>query len=132
MFVFHVKACLVHTTETIRVRYLMDRLLEHRRPVMLVGNAGTGKSVLVADKLGSLDAEKYMIKNVPFNYYTTSAMLQGRTHTSVIKDIRVLMITTLNICFWLADSCGLKLGNTITLNKFKSQKIFSNSAAFLG
>ncbi|KAM6897413.1 dynein axonemal heavy chain 9-like [Xenentodon cancila] len=71
------QACLVHTTETIRVRYFMDRLLEHRRPVMLVGNAGTGKSVLVGDKLGSLDAEKYMVKNVPFNYYTTSAMLQA-------------------------------------------------------
>ncbi|CAB1441696.1 unnamed protein product, partial [Pleuronectes platessa] len=71
------QACLVHTTETIRVRYFMDRLLEHRRPVMLVGNAGTGKSVLVGDKLGSLDADKYMIKNAPFNYYTTSAMLQA-------------------------------------------------------
>ncbi|KAG7506656.1 dynein heavy chain 9, axonemal [Solea senegalensis] len=71
------QACLVHTTETIRVRYFMDRLLENCRPVMLVGNAGTGKSVLVGDKLGSLDAEKYMIKNVPFNYYTTSAMLQA-------------------------------------------------------
>ncbi|XP_028422796.1 dynein axonemal heavy chain 9 isoform X2 [Perca flavescens] len=71
------QACLVHTTETIRVRYFVDRLLERCRPVMLVGNAGTGKSVLVGDKLGSLDAEKYMIKNVPFNYYTTSAMLQA-------------------------------------------------------
>ncbi|XP_054457284.1 dynein heavy chain 9, axonemal isoform X2 [Anoplopoma fimbria] len=71
------QACLVHTTETIRVRYFMDSLLEHRRPVMLVGNAGTGKSVVVGDKLGLLDAEKYVIKNVPFNYYTTSAMLQA-------------------------------------------------------
>ncbi|XP_077101765.1 dynein axonemal heavy chain 9 [Siphateles boraxobius] len=71
------QACLVHTTETIRVRYFMDRLLERRRPIMLVGNAGTGKSVLVGDKLGSLDPEKYAIKNVPFNYYTTSAMLQA-------------------------------------------------------
>ncbi|MCJ8738378.1 hypothetical protein PDJAM_G00035190 [Pangasius djambal] len=71
------QACLVHTTETIRVSYFMDRLLERRRPVMLVGNAGTGKSVLVGGKLGSLDPEKYTIKNVPFNYYTTSAMLQA-------------------------------------------------------
>uniref|UniRef100_A0A8C9SXB4 Dynein axonemal heavy chain 17 n=1 Tax=Scleropages formosus TaxID=113540 RepID=A0A8C9SXB4_SCLFO len=71
------QACLVHTTETIRIRYFMDRLLERRLPVMLVGNAGTGKSVLVGDKLGSLDPDKYMIKNVPFNYYTTSAMLQA-------------------------------------------------------
>lgn len=81
------QACLVHTIETIRIRYFMDRLLEQRRPVMLVGNAGTGKSVLVGDKLGSLDGEKYMIKNVPFNYYTTSAMLQGRNYPFVIRDI---------------------------------------------
>ncbi|XP_053308775.1 dynein axonemal heavy chain 9 [Spea bombifrons] len=71
------QACLVHTTETIRVRYFMDKLLENRRPIMLVGNAGTGKSVLVGDKLSSLDPDEYMIKNVPFNYYTTSAMLQA-------------------------------------------------------
>ncbi|TRY82989.1 hypothetical protein DNTS_022847 [Danionella cerebrum] len=71
------QACLVHTTETIRVRYFMDRLLELRRPVMLVGNAGTGKSVLVGEKLSSLEPDKYIIKNVPFNYYTTSAMLQA-------------------------------------------------------
>ncbi|XP_062858858.1 dynein heavy chain 9, axonemal isoform X2 [Trichomycterus rosablanca] len=71
------QACLVHTTETIRVSFFMDRLLERRRPVMLVGNAGTGKSVLVGGKLASLDPEKYVIKNVPFNYYTTSAMLQA-------------------------------------------------------
>lgn len=44
---------------------------------MLVGNAGTGKSVLVGEKLSSLDPDEYMIKNVPFNYYTTSAMLQA-------------------------------------------------------
>ncbi|XP_039595259.1 dynein heavy chain 9, axonemal [Polypterus senegalus] len=71
------QACLVHTNETIRVKYFMDRLLEKRRPIMLVGNAGTGKSVLVGDKLGSLDQDEYMVKNVPFNYYTTSAMLQA-------------------------------------------------------
>ncbi|KAM8946996.1 dynein axonemal heavy chain 9 [Pelodytes ibericus] len=71
------QACLVHTNETIRVRYFMDKLLENKRPVMLVGNAGTGKSVLVGDKLSSLDPDEYMIKNVPFNYYTTSAMLQA-------------------------------------------------------
>lgn len=45
---------------------------------MLVGPAGSGKSVLVGAKLASLDSEQYMVKNVPFNYYTTSAMLQGK------------------------------------------------------
>lgn len=47
-------------------------------PVMLVGNAGTGKSVLMGDKLESLGTDDYLVQAVPFNFYTTSAMLQGR------------------------------------------------------
>lgn len=42
---------------------------------MLVGNAGTGKTVLMQDKLNSL-SEDFMVANVPFNFYTTSEMLQ--------------------------------------------------------
>ena len=67
----------MHTSETIRVGYFLERLVERRRPVLLVGTAGTGKSALVGAKLASLDAEEYLVKSVPFNYYTTSAMLQG-------------------------------------------------------
>ena len=65
----------MHTAETTRVRYFMDLLVEKRRPVMLVGNAGTGKTVLINDKLAGL-SEDYMVANVPFNFYTTSEMLQ--------------------------------------------------------
>ena len=48
-----IKAMLVHTSETVRYRYFVDLLMEHRRPVMLVGNAGCGKTVLINDKLSS-------------------------------------------------------------------------------
>lgn len=48
-----------------------------KRPVMLVGGAGTGKTVLVNDYFASLDPDVTVVGNVPFNYYTTSAMLQG-------------------------------------------------------
>merc|ERR1719204_2853845 len=44
---------------------------------MLIGNAGSGKTVLVQSKLNALDNEKYVVANVPFNFYTTSLMLQG-------------------------------------------------------
>lgn len=71
------QASLVHTTETIRIRYFMDLLMEKAWPVMLVGNAGTGKSVLMGDKLESLSTDDYLVQAVPFNFYTTSAMLQG-------------------------------------------------------
>ncbi|XP_016061753.1 PREDICTED: dynein heavy chain 17, axonemal [Miniopterus natalensis] len=71
------QASLVHTTETIRIRYFIDLLMEKSWPVMLVGNAGTGKSVLMGDKLESLNTDDYLVQSVPFNFYTTSAMLQG-------------------------------------------------------
>ena len=71
------QAVLVHTQETIRVRYFMDLLMVNRRPIMLVGSAGTGKTVLVGDKFAAMDPDNVMVTNVPFNYYTTSAMLQG-------------------------------------------------------
>ena len=71
------QAVLVHTQETIRVRYFMDLLMENRRPIMLVGSAGTGKTVLVGDKFAAMDPDNIIVTNVPFNYYTTSAMLQA-------------------------------------------------------
>lgn len=72
------QAAVVHTTETIRLRYFMDLLMEKQRPVMLVGNAGTGKSVLMWDKLEALSTDEYLVQSVPLNFYTTSAMLQGK------------------------------------------------------
>ncbi|NXT54658.1 DYH17 protein, partial [Pluvianellus socialis] len=71
------QASMVHTAETIRVRYFMDLLMEKQRPVMLVGNAGTGKSVLMRDKLEALSTDEYLVQSVPFNFYTTSDMLQA-------------------------------------------------------
>ncbi|KAF3691815.1 Dynein heavy chain 11, axonemal Axonemal beta dynein heavy chain 11 Ciliary dynein heavy chain 11 [Channa argus] len=72
-----VQAVLVHTAETVRLWYFMDLLLQSRQPVMLVGNAGVGKTSLVRNKLDSLP-EIYMNIKLSFNYYTTTSfMLQG-------------------------------------------------------
>ncbi|XP_030057583.1 dynein axonemal heavy chain 11 [Microcaecilia unicolor] len=66
---------LVYTSETTCLRYFTDFLLAKGKPVMLVGNAGVGKTVFVGDRLSAL-SENYMVAKVPFNYYTTSAVLQ--------------------------------------------------------
>lgn len=65
------QSALVPTGETVRLRFFMDLLIKKRVPVMLVGGAGSGKSVIMADKLANL-ADNYNVANVPFNYYTTS------------------------------------------------------------
>ncbi|KAL1130935.1 hypothetical protein AAG570_012176 [Ranatra chinensis] len=69
------QAILVYTAESVRIRYFIDLLMERKHPLMLVGNAGVGKTVLISEKLGSL-SESYAITNIPFNFYTSSEMLQ--------------------------------------------------------
>jgi len=44
--------------------------------IFSVGNAGCGKTVLINDKLSSLN-EDWLAVSVPFNFYTTSEMLQS-------------------------------------------------------
>ncbi|XP_031336595.1 dynein beta chain, ciliary isoform X1 [Photinus pyralis] len=69
------QAILVHTAESVRLKFFLDLLMEKRRPVMLIGNAGVGKTVLVNERLRSLP-DHYAICTIPFNFYTTSEMLQ--------------------------------------------------------
>ncbi|KFQ06883.1 Dynein heavy chain 17, axonemal, partial [Leptosomus discolor] len=77
------QASMVHTTETVRIRYFMDLLMEMQRPVMLVGNAGTGKSVLMRDKLEALGAEEYLMQSMPFNFYKVGPSRQPAPHRAV-------------------------------------------------
>ncbi|XP_014206492.1 dynein beta chain, ciliary [Copidosoma floridanum] len=70
-----VQAVLVYTAESIRIRYFLDLLMAEKHPVMLVGPAGCGKTILMTEKLLQL-SENYAVANVPFNFYTTSEMLQ--------------------------------------------------------
>ena len=58
------QACLVHNAETIRVKYFIDMLVECKFPLMLIGLAGSGKTLMLNDALGHLD-EEYAVANVP-------------------------------------------------------------------
>ncbi|KAJ8925640.1 hypothetical protein NQ315_009485 [Exocentrus adspersus] len=69
------QATLVNTAETTRIRFFLNNLIARKAPVMLVGSPGSGKTVIMSDKLNALP-DSYLITNVPFNFYTTSEMLQ--------------------------------------------------------
>ncbi|KAK4326143.1 hypothetical protein Pmani_003308 [Petrolisthes manimaculis] len=69
------QSLMVHTSETVRLKFFIDLLMTKNHPVMLVGSSGCGKSALLNEKLSSLP-EEYAVCNVPFNYYTTSELLQ--------------------------------------------------------
>lgn len=69
-------AVLVHTPETTRIRYFLDVLADNAKPVLLVGNAGCGKTVLMNDKLQQYGEDR-LIVNIAFNFYTTAWSLQA-------------------------------------------------------
>lgn len=69
------------TEETVRMRWFLDTLIAQKHPVMLIGGAGSGKSVMVREKLAAL-TDNFCVSNIPFNFYTSSEMLQKVGETS--------------------------------------------------
>mmetsp|Transcript_4425 Transcript_4425/g.9408 ORF Transcript_4425/g.9408 Transcript_4425/m.9408 type:complete len:4228 (+) Transcript_4425:42-12725(+) len=65
----------VPTPETCSVTYWMELLVDNRRPIMLAGPAGTGKTQMVNGMLAKQDETKRISATVNFNFYTTSAVL---------------------------------------------------------
>lgn len=64
----------------------MDMLITKQKPVMLVGSAGSGKTVSVAAKLNALP-DSYAITNAPLNFYTTSGKL--REYCRILNIVRI-------------------------------------------
>ena len=77
----------VPTADTVRLNYLMDKLVQNQVQVMFVGSAGTGKTVLVSDYLSSLsnNNDSYKYTNINMNFYTDSASLQNQLEQSIDK-----------------------------------------------
>ncbi len=74
------QAVMVPTTETVRFRYFVDLLMGNQRPVMLVGNAGCGKTVLVTDKL----AGRHQLAWSPGLGRTGDLQARDRSHATAI------------------------------------------------
>ena len=74
----------VPTVNTTRVTAVINQLVKHRRPVLLVGPAGTGKTQVLGEYLKSMD-EFHMFCKINMNYYTDSLALQQQLEAPVEK-----------------------------------------------
>ncbi|CAF3576543.1 unnamed protein product [Rotaria sordida] len=72
-----VQSQLIPTNETVRLSFWLEALIKKGVSVMFVGSAGTGKSVIIKNRLEKFDSQNFMISTIPLNYYTTSEMLQN-------------------------------------------------------
>jgi len=69
-------AALVPTSETVRLRFWMDLLIQNHTPVLLCGFPGTGKTALMLNALRSLSEEDWLVAQTAFNHYTIHHMMQ--------------------------------------------------------
>ena len=75
----------VPTPETCSVTFWMKNLVGMRRPVMLAGPSGTGKTQIVNGMFSTFDPLEFLSCNVNFNFYTTSAVLQNTMSIPLVK-----------------------------------------------
>jgi len=75
----------VPTPETCSVTYWMNILVGMRRPVMLAGPSGTGKTQIVSGLLQQLNPEDFTHTSINFNFYTTSSVLQATMAIPLVK-----------------------------------------------
>ncbi len=75
----------VSTLHTTRLRYLLDRHVIKKKPVLFIGNSGTGKTAVIKDYLATTSADKVQHRTLSFNSFTSSFSLQKNIETMIEK-----------------------------------------------
>lgn len=63
------------TNDTVKYKYLFGKLLGGRKNVLLSGETGVGKSVIVSDFLSTTDTESYVYTIMNFSAQTSTKNL---------------------------------------------------------
>lgn len=100
----------VGTLHTTRLRYLLEKHVLRFKPVLFIGNAGTGKTAVFKDYLSVTKPEKVAYRSISFNSFTTSFSLQksiesmvekksGKTFGSATNKTLIYFIDDMNMPF---------------------------------
>ncbi|KAL0236998.1 hypothetical protein PCE1_000395 [Barthelona sp. PCE] len=73
----------VETPHSFKYSYFIDHLIKIKKPVLLVGGAGTGKTALIKSVLKDLDEDEFFTNTMQFNYYTTAEALQNYLEANI-------------------------------------------------
>ena len=73
----NIRSMIVPTIDTVRTHYLIDFCIKHKRPLLMCGPTGTGKSAYIQNYLmNSLDKATYMAFFINFSAQTTANQVQ--------------------------------------------------------
>jgi MoxR-like ATPase len=74
---------LVPTVDTVRYTHFLGRYLDSKKPLLLVGESGTAKTVTVRHHLSNLDARKFVSLGINFSSRTQSVDVQTIIESNV-------------------------------------------------
>ena len=63
---------MVPTADTVRYKYLLDKLVNAKKNILISGDTGVGKSVVVSDYLSQLDMDKFAYTIMNFSAQTNT------------------------------------------------------------
>lgn len=76
---------LVPTMDTVRHTWILDKLVEFKKPVLFVGEVGTSKTVTIQNFLQQLPQDKNFLLNMNFSSRTNSFNVQRNLEVNVEK-----------------------------------------------
>ena len=62
--------------------------INRRKPVLFIGNSGTGKTVVIKDFLNNTDPEHTTYANINFNSYTSAIDVQTNLELKLISKTK--------------------------------------------
>jgi len=75
----------VPTIESVQVGYITDVLVKHSVPLLLTGNTGTGKTILLAQRLNELPSDAFQTIQLSFSAQTEARVTQSIVDSQLDK-----------------------------------------------
>lgn len=75
----------IPTTDTAKCTFLINQMIQNHNPSLLVGDTGTGKTIMMKSLLSQLPRESFHVNMIQFSAQTTSGHLQKLIDSSCEK-----------------------------------------------